>query len=96
MASYRLSNQAKEDLIRIYQYGRVKFGERQAEKYFNQLFDMFDSIAERPKSFEAVDHIKSGYRRCVCGVDSIFFKEQDGFVDIIAIVGRQDVNQIFK
>jgi toxin ParE1/3/4 len=55
MAKYRLSNEAKNDLIRSYQYGVKKFGMTQADKYFESFFKYFDIIAERPFSFEAVD-----------------------------------------
>jgi toxin ParE1/3/4 len=34
MPGYRLSNEAKEDLIRIHHYGIEKFGVTQADKYF--------------------------------------------------------------
>lgn len=94
MASYRLSNEAKEDLIRIHQYGVLKFGMNQADKYFYALFDCFNNITQRPFSFESVDYIKKGYRRCVCGSDSIYYKINDDIVDIMAIVGRQDLNNI--
>ena len=69
MADYRLSNAAKEDLIRIHHYGVGKFGVIQADKYFNAFFDYFEMIAERPYSFESVDYIRKGYRRCPCGSD---------------------------
>lgn len=94
MGKYKLSNVAKEDLIRIHQYGVKKFGVKQADKYFNSFFDHFEMIAERPLSFEAVDFIKPGYRRCVCGVDSIYFKNNDDSVEIMAIIGRQDLKQL--
>ena len=94
MAKYRLSNEAKEDLIRIHQYGVERFGMAQADKYFESFFEYFDIIAERPFSFESVDFIKKGYRRCVCGVDSIFYKVNDGMIEIMAIVGRQDLENI--
>jgi len=55
MAKYRLSNEAKEDLIRIHHYGIEKFGETQADKYINSFFEYFDIIAQRPFSFESVD-----------------------------------------
>ena len=90
MSNYRLSNLAKEDLKRIYSYGVHKFGETQAERYFNSFFDYFEIIAQRPYSFEAVDFIKSGYRRCVCGADSIFYCVVDGQVHIMTIIGRQE------
>jgi len=94
MAKYRLSNEAKADLIRIHQYGVEKFGMAQADKYFDTFFEYFEIISQRPFSFESVDHIKKGYRRCVCGSDSIYYKINEDFVDIMAIVGRQDLSNI--
>ena len=94
MAKYKLSNDAKEDLIRIHHYGVEKFGLSQADKYFNAFFEYFDIIAERPFSFESVEYIKKGYRRCVCGSDSIYYKINDGIVEIMAIIGRQDITNL--
>ncbi len=92
MAKYRLSNEAKNDLIRIHQYGVKKFGITQADRYFESFFEYFDIIAERPFSFESVDYLKDGYKRCVCGVDSIYYKVNENIVEIMAIVGRQDLD----
>ena len=94
MAKYRLSNEAKEDLIRIHHYGVEKFGITQADKYFESFFEYFDIIAQRPFSFESVDYIKKGYRRCVCGPDSIYYRINNRTVEIMAIIGRQDLNSI--
>lgn len=94
MAKYKLSNVAKEDLIRIHQYGVKQFGLNQADKYFESFFVHFDIIAQNPQSFESVDFIKPGYRRCVCGVDSIFYKVNEEIVEIMTIIGRQDLNQL--
>lgn len=94
MAKYRLSNSAKEDLIRIHNYGVKKFGTTQADNYFYTFFKYFDIIAQRPYSFESVDFIKENYRRCVCGSDSIYYKINDDIVEIMAIVGKQDLNNI--
>ena len=91
MAKYRLSNEAKIDLIRIHQCGIKKFGMSQADQYFESFFTHFDSIAERPFSFESVDYIKPGYRRCVCGVGSVYFRVNQNIVEIVAIVGQQDL-----
>ena len=94
MTKYKLSNEAKEDLIRIHQYGIKRFGMNQADKYFDSFFDYFEIIAKRPLSFEAVDFIKPGYRRCVCGVDTIYFRIADDVVEIMTIIGRQDLNHL--
>jgi toxin ParE1/3/4 len=94
MAEYRLSNAAKEDLIRIHHFGVEKFGIIQADKYFDTFFDYFEIIAQRPFSFESVDYIKDGYRRCPCGSDTIYYRINDNMVEIIAIVGMQDLKNL--
>ena len=94
MAKYKLSKEAKEDLIRIHHFGVNKFGMTQADKYFYTFFEYFDIIAQQPFAFESVDYIKNGYRRCVCGSDSIYFKINDDIVEIMAIVGMQDLKNI--
>ena len=94
MAKYRLSNEAKEDLIRIHHYGVNKFGMAQADKYFDSFFKYFDIIAQQPFSFESVDYIKKGYRRCAIGSDSIYYRVNNDIVEIMAIVGRQDLKNI--
>lgn len=91
MVNYRLSKTAKEDLIKIYQFGAERFGESQPEKYYDSFFKYFEIIAQRPYSLENVDFIKEGYRRCVCGADTIYFKVNAEFVDIMTIIGRQDL-----
>lgn len=94
MAKYKLSNLAKEDLIRIHHYGVKKFGVTHADIYFDSFFEYFNIISERPFSFESVDFIKSGYRRCVCGSDSIYYKINDDIVEIMTIIGKQDLKNI--
>ena len=91
MANFRLSNSAKEDLIRIHHFGVKKFGMAQADKYFDAFFDHFELIARQPLSFESVDFIRTGYRRCVCGSDSIYYKVTSDKVEIMAIIGKQDL-----
>ena len=90
-AKYKLSNVAQEDLIRIHHFGVERFGLAQADKYFNTFFEYFEIIAQRPFTFESVDIIKTGYRRCVCGSDSIYYRiGENDEVEIMTIIGRQD------
>ena len=90
MSNYKISKVAKEDLIRIHQYGTQQFGEAQADRYFNNFFEKFKLIEERPYAFESADFIKPGYRKCVCGVDTIFYRIENNRVEIMTIIGRQD------
>ena len=94
MSKYRLSNVAKEDLIRIHQFGIKRFGVTQADKYFETIFEYFDLIAKQPFTFEAVDFIKPGYRRCVCGSDNIYYRVENNIVEIMTIIGKQDLSNI--
>jgi len=94
MSKYRLSNVAKEDLIRIHHFGVKRFGVAQADKYFETFFKYFDLIAEQPYTFEAVGFIKPGYRRCVCGSDSIYYRVENNIVEIMTIIGKQNLSNI--
>lgn len=96
MPNYKLSIQANEDLIRIYQFVIVKLGQAQADNYLDALFNHFEIIAQRPLAFEAIDHIRPGYRRSVCGIESVFYRVANETVEIMSIIGRQDIHQIFK
>ena len=91
---YKLSQQVKEDLQVIYEYGLFRWGEAQADLYFSAFFASFIKISEQPEAYQKVDHIKKGYRRCVCGVDSIFFREVNGQIEIMAIIGNQDLTDL--
>jgi len=94
MSNYKLSIVAKEDLIRIHQFGVKRFGETQADKYFDRFFEYFNLIAEQPFTFESVDFIKPGYRRCVCGSASIYYRIENNIVHIMTIIGKQDLSNI--
>lgn len=93
MGTYRLTENAKEDLRRIYRRGLREYGEAQADEYYNALFDRFEQIAEQPFLYPAVDDIREGYRRSVCGVDSIYYRIEGETVEIMAIIGRQDLEE---
>lgn len=91
MYNYFLSNDAKEDLRRIYYYGVISFGVVQADKYFNMIHDCFDKIESNPYMFPTVGFIEKDFRFCVCGVDTIYYKiMQDNSIEIITIIGKQD------
>jgi len=97
MAKYRLTPQAESDLFRIYEYGVLNFGANDADDYYWALFERFDHIAEQPKLYPAVDHIREGYRRSVYKADSIYYRiADDGIVEIITILGRQNEIGVFE
>jgi len=92
MPNYKLSETAEADLVRIYHWGFQRYGQEQADLYFTDFFDHFDRLAEQPLSYP-VTEIREGYRRSVCGADSVYYRITDGIVEIMAIVGAQDADQ---
>ena len=93
MGNYRLSENAKADLTRIYRRGLREYGEAQADKYYESLFERFEQLAEQPLLYQAVDNIRLGYRRSVCGSDNIYYRIDGETVEIMAIIGQQDLEE---
>ncbi|MBO6497408.1 MAG: type II toxin-antitoxin system RelE/ParE family toxin [Roseivirga sp.] len=48
MAKYELTNKAVEDLSNIWEYTLHKWSEKQADKYYKQLLERCQDIAEQP------------------------------------------------
>ena len=93
MGNYRLSENAKADLTRIYRRGLREHGEVQADKYYNAFFDRFEQLAEQPLLYPLVNEIREGYRRSVCGLDSIYYRVHEETVEIMAIIGQQELEE---
>ena len=96
MPHYRLSEDAKTDLKRIYMYGCEVFGESQADKYFEAFFERFAILADDPFLYPAAEEIGSGVRKSVCGRDTIYYEPTDDGVVIQFILGRQDIAEAIK
>ena len=90
MPDYRLSESAKKDLIGIVQFGDAHFGVAQSNRYRDLLKQRFSVLADQPTLYPAVEHIRSGYRRSVCGVHSIYYRIEGDGVEIMRILKHQD------
>jgi toxin ParE1/3/4 len=94
MPPYKLSEAAAADLVQIYQWGVLQYGIEKADAYFAALFEAFQSIETAPLSYASVAHIRAGYRRCVCGAHSIYYRIVDETVEIMAVLGKQDAEHL--
>jgi len=92
MASYRISPNAKADLERIWFYGLEQWGLEAADTYHAAFFDHFEQLAEQPFLYPPCD-IREGYRRSVCGSDSVYYRTLEEAVEIMAIIGQQDASK---
>jgi toxin ParE1/3/4 len=93
MASYRLNREALADLDRLYEYGVLTFGMRQADAYFDGIVTQFQEIADQPELYPAIDHIRQGYRRSVYKSHSIYYRTDPAEIVIVRILGQQDIDK---
>jgi len=90
MANYKISPEAEDDLYRIWLYGLEHWGVNAADSYISDLFARFQRIADNPMQFPDVEEIRTGYRRCARGKESIYFRCTHDAVEIMAVIGKQD------
>ncbi|MBC8241288.1 MAG: type II toxin-antitoxin system RelE/ParE family toxin [Alphaproteobacteria bacterium] len=90
MGSYKLSKAADEDFENIFDYGIDTFGLDQAVRYQNSMKQRFDTLAEQPDLYPAVDDVRKGYRRSVFGSHSIYYRIEGQGILIVRILGQQD------
>ena len=93
MVSYRLTDEAVEDLSRIYRYGLQHYGKEQADIYFDEIYEQFEKIAEYPNQYQIIEGLNKNYRRCVFGVDCIYYTVREESVLICRIFGQQDAER---
>ncbi len=96
MVTFKLNEEAEEDLERLYEHGILSFGLDQADRYYDGLIEHFYKLAENPYLWQAVDSIRLGYRRSVYGSDSIYYRITGNTVEIMRILGSQDVKKEFE
>lgn len=90
MVRYRLTQAADQDFERIFEFGIDQFGLAQALDYQNGMKHRFDQLAQQPNLYQAVDHIRKGYRRSVFRAHSIYYRIDDGLIVIVRILGREN------
>ncbi|MEQ8246281.1 MAG: type II toxin-antitoxin system RelE/ParE family toxin [Alphaproteobacteria bacterium] len=90
MARYRLTVAADSDLSDIALYGIETFGAERAERYLKDIERRFEDLAAAPYLYPAIDHIRPGYRRSVCGVHSIYYRLDGEDVEIVRVLRSQD------
>lgn len=94
MGNYRLQRAADADMLTIALYGLENFGLQQAEIYQEKLKSRFQEIANNPLLYQAVDHIREGYRRSVCGSHSIYYRIEEGGIVVVRVLGQQDTDAL--
>jgi toxin ParE1/3/4 len=90
VAFYNIAPEANDDLDRIWFFGLERFGVVQADKYYYALMSHFAELAETPLLHPAVNHIREGYRRSVCGSHSVYYRVHAEYVEIMRVIGQEN------
>ena len=88
MVDYILSKKALADLRSIWLYTVETWSEEQADIYYQNLVQAFETIAKSPESAgHSYEEVRSGYRGCHTGRHIIFYRVlKNGKVRIVRIL----------
>lgn len=89
--TYKISNEAANDLESIWLYTFQTWSRVQADRYFNLLLNEIEYVAENPKLGKDYSHIREGYFRVRVKSHFIFYKinSKKDEVEIIRILHQQ-------
>ena len=94
MAEFSLRPKAISDLEKIWEYTVETWGEEQAERYVRLINESFRQIADNPSLGRSCDTIREGYRKRGIGRHVIFYRTNDGDIEVVRILhDRMDVNR---
>lgn len=91
MNEYRLSDDAEHDLAELYRRGFWQFGERQADKYYRQLFDSLELLASYPQSGRSAEGIYPKLRRIEFNPYVIFYLPREYGVYVLRLLKQSQV-----
>ena len=88
MVSYKLSNLAKEDLARIYEYGIENFGLAQAQSYLLGLQEHFNHLANNDLYVRDASQYAAKLKQSQFKREVIFYLPDDKDILIVRVLGK--------
>ncbi len=82
VASYKISRRADDDLVRIYLVGAEEFGEAQAERYSDRLYEAFAFLADNPHATRERSELRNRSRALPCGSHLVIYRIEGKNIDI--------------
>lgn len=77
---------ARSDLKKIWVDTYKEYGERQADKYYDELISGMATITENPRIGMACDYIRSGYRQYQINKHLVFYRIRNDKIHIIRVL----------
>ena len=85
-AEYRLAPEAKRDLEAIWLYTLEEWGLEQANRYTDELTDVFAQLVVGPQLGTTCDHIRTGYLRRRVGRHMVYYRMTDYGITVVRIL----------
>ncbi len=83
---YHISEEALQDIRKIWSYTVETWSEEQAERYFNLIIDEIEYLCTAPEDGKSMEHIKPGYRCSKVKLHLIFYKIEGDILKVIRIL----------
>jgi toxin ParE1/3/4 len=94
MSEYRLTQDADDDLLKMFIYGFETFGLAQAEAYREGMTQCFELLADNPRLGRKADEFVPGARRHEHAHHVIFYDEQPDGVLILDIIHERSIRSL--
>ena len=91
MSEYRLSAEAEQDVAEMYRRGFWAFGEHQADKFYNQLFDSLELLSTFPHKGRSADNIYPELRRIELTPYVIFYLPRSYGVYVVRLLKQTQI-----
>ena len=79
---------AKKDIKGIWHYSYNNWGEKQADKYANELALAIKNLADNPNMGIAIDTIRKGYRIHAFKQHLVIYRLLPSTVEVVRILGK--------
>jgi toxin ParE1/3/4 len=91
--SYKISEQAIEDIDKIWLYTVEHWSIEQADRYYNLIFEEIEYISNHFESGKDISSVRKGYRYSKVKSHLIFYrKSKNGMIEIVRVLHeRMDI-----
>ena len=89
MAKFRFSRRGETDLLNIGHYTIQTWGSSQAARYFNELEECCQTLADNPALGRLCEEVRSGLRRHEHGKHVVFYRREPAGILISRILHQR-------
>ncbi|MDA0207455.1 MAG: type II toxin-antitoxin system RelE/ParE family toxin [Acidobacteria bacterium] len=89
MRKIRMQALAEADLVDVWIYTQERWGETQADRYFDELEAGILRLAHNPELGRACEHIRADYRALRINRHIVFYKLEPSLIRVVRILHQR-------